>query len=360
MNVYAYAYGGTGGTGNSNGGAGGDAHSEATASNTGTQQVKVRAESWGGNGGTGSSGGGIGGDAVAVATGTGANKSIVNAKATGGMGAAGSNQQGRAEASATATGRDSGAVSEALSSGGLVEKVYAQALAPIAAPSWEAAATSQADALAGVSRAIPVAGDAQGRQAAALGIGLPSDDDITGALAGNPDAQQNFDVGGVSDILAYGFLSGSYMENGSGNSRTYQSILEFDFDVTSLLLDPRNLLAAFLDPFSTVDGFDSLRFRIFMEGSFPVDETFYDEASALAYFNDQTVDLGEWAGVVSGDNILDVTLQFYLTASSVGDGFGFDFVLGNSTIGIIPEPGTGLLFGAGLIGLAIGGRRRKA
>ncbi len=72
---------------------------------------------------------------------------------------------------------------------------------------------------------------------------------------------------------------------------------------------------------------------------------------AQAFFDDNVIELGDLmaAGV---DRLLDLHIEFELTTTANGQGFGTKFIVG----GIVPEPSTGLLLTFGLVVLA---RRRK-
>ena len=83
--------------------------------------------------------------------------------------------------------------------------------------------------------------------------------------------------------------------------------------------------------------------------------TFQTESldSAEAFFTDNSLLLG-----VLGAGNQTVDVSYLLTASGVGDGFGFDFRVG----GPVPEPSTWAMMLLGFAGLAYAGYRqaRKA
>ena len=114
------------------------------------------------------------------------------------------------------------------------------------------------------------------------------------------------------------------------------------------------LLIGFLDPLTQGSCFDSLQFQVFVEGNLEVDETFFNAADADAFFDDQLLTISSLGGSLVGD--LDLKFQFDLTASTAGDGYFTNFV-----VGTVPIPATVWLFGSGLLGLVgMAGRRKTA
>jgi hypothetical protein len=223
------------------------------------------------------------------------------------------------------------------------------------------AGTSVTEASAGVSSAVIDPSLALDLEAVAYGIGLPGISDINTALAGNSNVMSNFDVGGTSDILGMVVLGGAYSDDFFGASYTYSSFVDWDLDM-SLLGSQQDMLIGFLDPMFSENGFDSMNFRIEMEGSLVENQTFTDLSEALSYFDDNTLNLGDWTTGLSGN--LDMKFMMDLTTNDDGAGFAFDLVLGNSTEGSgstqpVPEPTTIALLGIGLAGLAGAEVRRR-
>jgi hypothetical protein len=185
-------------------------------------------------------------------------------------------------------------------------------------------------------------------ESAAFGTGLPSILDTNIALAGNSNVISNFDVGGTSDILGLVVMGGAYSDSGSGASKTYSSFVDWNLDM-SLLGTQQDMLVGLLDPLSSGNGFDSMRFRIQMEGITVEDQIFGNIGTALSYFDDNTLNLGDWTVGLTGN--LDMKFLLDLTTDDLGAGFAFDLVFGNSTgTQPVPEPSTVALRGIGLAG----------
>jgi len=309
-------------------GDGGDATSTAQGSNGGDRDVDVASTAVGGLAGSS----GIDGMASASATAT-----------TSGTGSA--------RAMATATGSSGTATADAHSSAGMVTALHAHASAP-------AASTSVAKSHAAVGQPAPGSLAAAGLQAAAFGTGLPSAADANTALAGNPRVRSNFDVGGTSDLLGLVVLGGAYSNRGTGRSQSYSAFVDFNLDM-GVVGSQQELLIGLLDPNFAGLGFDTLRFRIQQEGTTVVDETFLDPASALTFFDDQTLNLGTWTTGLVGN--LDLTFLLDLTTNDPGAAFALDLLFGNATLGsgpAVPEPSAVWLFGTAIVGLAGLARRR--
>jgi hypothetical protein len=106
-------------------------------------------------------------------------------------------------------------------------------------------------------------------------------------------------------------------------------------------------------------GFDTLRFRVTRLSILVVDQTFATVASAMSYFHDKVVQVGDWTTGVGSNNILDLRFTLDVTGSQAGSAFSTDFLVGNATISAVPEPSTYLLFAFGLVGLLTVARRRR-
>ncbi|MBT8061567.1 MAG: choice-of-anchor D domain-containing protein, partial [Gammaproteobacteria bacterium] len=357
VNVFDRAWSGSGGSVNSgtgSGGASGTANSSATGSNAGTANVAVTAQASGNTGGTGrgsGESGGMGGTAIASATGSGGGFVNTTATATGGNAGNGLNGAslglgGNAFAAATGTGTSGTTTANATvgqSNDNLVNDLATTASAPVAS-------TSAALARALLSGAGFDVTAASGQQATALGYGAPADV-VSLPLVLGDSVHANFDISAIaqshdindsgqldSDVFGIGVLGGSYSENGSGTSRTYTSRADFDVDLGQFQAGNQNLLVGFMNPVVTGDAFDdpdfSVRFRVFKEGTginnTIVDETFTTLSAALAYFDNNTIDLGDVETGVSGD--LDLRIQLDVTSDTPGTGFAMDYVVGNSTV----------------------------
>jgi hypothetical protein len=186
-------------------------------------------------------------------------------------------------------------------------------------------------------------------QGAAFGTGLPSPVDAQAALAGNANATAAL---AASHALGLVVLGGGVASDANATSITFDSSVAFHLDL-SQLSSSGSLVVGFLDPQLDGAGFDSLRFQILREGIAVVNETFGDTASALAYFDDQVLDLGDIASGVSGD--LDLEFLLSLTSDDPGAAFRTDLIFGS-----VPEPAAALLLGAALAAFALRARHRAA
>ncbi len=348
--VSDYAAGGDGGPVWSgipgSGGAGGTATSTAYGSNAGSLSVGVYANALGGDGGIASSGylDGVPGNAMAMAEGVGGGNVDVYSTAISGIG----RSSGFGTSTATATGTSGQATADATSyHQGMVNYLNARAIAPVS--STVVAESRSAIDLTAVDAPHDL-------NAATYAMGQPHGADLTSTLAGNPWVNSNFDMGGTSDIFLLATMSGCYPDEGSPTSKTFSSFIDMDVDMSELT--EQALLVGLMNPEYGVDGFDSLQFRIKQEDSLVYDTIFTDLSSALSFFNDNTLNLGDWSSGLTGD--LDLSFYFDLTTDDLGEGFRFDFIAGNSTIGSgppVPIPSAVWLLGSGLI--AIVGVRRK-
>jgi hypothetical protein len=244
---------------------------------------------------------------------------------------------------------------------GLVDGLSAEARAPLVraggAPGFAAALAQTAVArepLANVSAGV-------GAGSIASIVGAPTDEAVRRALQGNPGVIHDFDVGGSSDMLALGILSAASARRVPGQPWTDSLRLEGLFDMTSLEGNAQNLLIGFLDPSAGANGFDQLRLTldIFTAGdsTYSLRRNFETVDDALAFFGDNTIDLGLWLPAVGSRSDLNFQLSMFVTMSQPDSGFAIDFVLGNSTIGsgpsVVSEPPVILLCIAALLGLLL-------
>ncbi|MGI9341626.1 MAG: hypothetical protein ACR2QV_02175, partial [Gammaproteobacteria bacterium] len=267
---------------------------------------------------------------------------------------------GKAEASATANAGDSNAATalgtatgafptaaaEAGTSGGPVVSIVARSSAAVEA-------TDGNDRVQLLARADAWIGDGPhhntGHATAKAGA-LPSESFRDFMLNGNPIAQDA--LGSEASVALVGILGGLQPSNVS-TTDPFTSIL--DISLTPSALTNSDLLIAFLDPVASGTGFDELRFQILEEENTVFDQTFVDVAHALAFFDDNVLNLGAW--LAGEDGILDLRFRLDIISSGGSDGFTIDFLAGTAQI---PIPAAIAMFPAGLIALLLFSRRRFA
>jgi hypothetical protein len=145
------------------------------------------------------------------------------------------------------------------------------------------------------------------------------------------------DSGGAAGAMSAGY-------GGSGETLTYSAEADFSFSP----LAPEKLYLTLLGN-NAGAGFDSLRFEVDLNGTAVVSEFTTSLADAEAFFSDRAFDFGVLA---PGAQTLD--LKYVLTASGIGDGFGFTYETS------VPEPETWAMMLLGFAGLGAayaGGRR---
>jgi hypothetical protein len=168
--------------------------------------------------------------------------------------------------------------------------------------------------------------------------------------------------GDSSSFWGVAELGGIYAPGGSGFATMVTTTLRETMAVGEMPPSSRqHLLLSLMDPVFT-GSFDSLRFVVQEGASKVVDVTFADVTTAMAYFDDQTLDLGSLAGITGN---LDLALQFYFTSHIPGTGYSLELLCGNSTLGSgppVPLPGTVWLLGSSILGLVAWGwgRGRRA
>jgi hypothetical protein len=298
VTVSAFATGGQGGLASldplaqSAGGAGGAATATATGSSSGGKVVST-ASATGGAGGDGTASSASGGqaDATSKATSTGAASVIATSIATGGNG-------GATDMGPGATGQ-ANAESESNNGGGTVQ------------------ATAHS----------PGGGPASAMVVAAIEPGAPPPVEISKG--------QSASVGFLTPGKAMGEMSAGY--GGEGETLVYETTADFSF--TTSQSEP--LYLTLLNFAATGDGFDSLELKVTADAS-PFDYTFSSLRGAEMFFLDNKIDLG-FEG--AGPQVVDISL--FLTASHVGDGFGFSYNVA------VPEAPTWGMMLAGFAGLGL-------
>src|SRR5690606_36269181 len=117
----------------------------------------------------------------------------------------------------------------------------------------------------------------------------------------NPNAQLNYDFGAdfmdpeAGAIMAYGVIT-TATTGGMTSAELF-----FDVDTDEVEGASERLLLSFLDVHAVGEGFGELEFTVDVEGAEVVNETFADLASAVPYFTDSTLDLGDWSVGLSPD-----------------------------------------------------------
>ncbi len=309
---------------------GGDANSSSTALSEGAAQSYSTAR--GGYAGLGGLGHGTSGAATSLAQATGSSFALANALSTTGHE---NTVAGRAKAQAVAAAdiADASAVAESTGNGA-VSSVRAVAAGRLQGTDHQLAA----EAVATVGNELESDFSMRSNTLTSVGIGLPADAAVTALLADSTQVASDFDVGGTSDVL--GYINMSTGQILSDNSDTFSGLgLEIYFDIdTSQLSSQQSLLVGLLDAQAFGSGFETLSFQIAIESTTVVDMVFEDVLAASEYFSDNTLDLGLWVDLVSGDGMLDV--DFFLNANipMTDMGFGFTAVFGNSSVGANPVP----------------------
>jgi hypothetical protein len=230
----------------------------------------------------------------------------------------------------------------------------AQGLAPVAGNLTDySTSESYAEAIAGTDTAVAT-GDYRGKEAFAVLVADPNAVAVSAALTGNSNVSTGF--GDQADAVLVGSLGAAYATQffgdpdlGSGVSLTSTALLDLTIDLSSPF-DEVDVVLGLLDPVSVGSGFDLLRYQVIGEGNLLVDQSFVDLAAAMAFFDDQFLDLGVVS--VGSDGLLDLSIRLDLTGSRPGDGFYVNSIAG---IQVVPLPGTFWLLATG-IGIAVGRR----
>jgi hypothetical protein len=249
---------------------------------------------------------------------------------------------------ATAKGSSGTATTVAGTMGGIFSNVAGTATGQVGStppPQVGSTATTQS-----ISNIVGVVAglDHSGLNSYAFTTALPGSSFVSNAFATHPTVASAFDAAGAS-VLGTAAQGAFYAIDATG-SRTYDSQARFTFDTSHLSGD---LLVGLLDNASFGAGFDSLTFSIAEQGVTVFNTAVTTLAAAEAFFDDRVLDLGS---STVGPN-LDLSFDFDLVASNVGNGFGEDFLFGATSSAAVPEPSTLSLFGlAALMTFAL---RRK-
>jgi hypothetical protein len=122
-------------------------------------------------------------------------------------------------------------------------------------------------------------------------------------------------------------LSAAYAADAAGAPLTSSASAELAINLAPI--SQRELAIGFLQPTLAATPLDAARLRISVEESTLVDLTFDSPAAISAYFLDQVVDLGDYAGV---DGVLDLRVTLDVTASTPGARLVAPMIIGNTTL----------------------------
>jgi hypothetical protein len=201
----------------------------------------------------------------------------------------------------------------------------------------QSTAQSGSDSLTTTAQA-PAGGPASALAKAGVGASVPGG--LIKIRAGQSASYASMEPNGDH---AAGAMSAGY--GGSGESLTYSAEAVFTFTTIA----PEDLYLTLLDNNHTGFGFDSMDFTIVWNYVY-LPFSFSTLSDAETWFKNRTFDFG---AVNPGSQTVD--LFYSLTASRVGDGFGFDYRLA------VPEASTWamMLLGFAVLGFA-GWRRARA
>jgi hypothetical protein len=389
-------YDGIGGAGG-NGANGGNATAIATAED-GPEASAIATAGNGGNVGVGGAGrlrngarGGSAGDGgTAVATASALNlggDADATARATAGNGGAknpNSNnppraRPGNATATATATAPYGTATATPTATNGLGEFGSAIARGVISGLNgdadsgslYRASRNAQITSITAEAKApIPQGGRGQAQSEAAAGdataffsfkpnttlnsfagaVGDPLSSDVVATSVGKPNVIRGLEIGRGGHQLGLVELGGLYPTSSSGGSAVFFSSVSFEFNPTAL--GSPYFAVGLEDGQLSGGGFDLLNFEVLENGVPAVQSVFTTAESALAYFNDQVLDLGALRPGSNG--LIDLTFDLSLTGHIAGDGFAIDLAVAD-----VPEPRSAVLLATGLA-LVFGLARRRA
>lgn len=338
----AEATGGTGGTAvqspgdQAYGGAGGAAHATRIGHSTGGN-VDITAQASGGFNGNPWFNGGLmmpGGDATAIAHGiSDSGNANVTANAFGGNGRAQTNSVwGAAHGQATAEGATGTAWARAYNIEAFdlgIAGGSAQATAQIADNEVVSEARQAINAPI-KPRSAPDATQATNFNAVVYMTGYPSESDAQAILGLGGGVADDFDVtGNKTDLFMMYTLGGGSPTNISA-SRTFTAYADLNINPFEMpAFTQRNAMLGFVNPRYKGNGFDTLRIRYNWNGTNSIDTTFNTLTNALAYFDNNTIDLGTFPSHTNNLNYrMEITLD--VTTANPNDGFWVDAVFGNT------------------------------
>lgn len=176
------------------------------------------------------------------------------------------------------------------------------------------------------------------RRSFAAATGVPDAALYEPLLETNGNVAAAFDASGAEVVLLGwqgGFPDGL---DSAIPTETIHTSVDVVFD-TKTLGDSGNLLLGLLNPLYSGQGFDSLDFRVSIDGAPVETQTFTALSAALAYFDDHVIDLGPW---VPADD--ELRLRIELDAFFAHDGERFVVTYSAANASPVPLPATSLLF----------------
>jgi hypothetical protein len=266
---------------------------------------------------------------------------------------------GSATATAEAFG-DTGTATATATSGD-VDGTYVQARAE--GPVASTVVVEGSSGIGGVGDQLDLS---SGEQSFANAMAMPDEAGLITQVEGNSEVNDFF-FGSPDPTVVLGkvVMGATTSLDASGGIHTYSSGVDFAFD-TTLIDDPEFLALGFLDSAFLGDEVDfvSMSFGVEQEGQQVYFGEFSNLDSALGFFDNNILDLGDWTADLVG--FLDLSFLFEVTlGTNPGhSGFGIDFIFGNANPdaipdpGAIPEPSTFLLMAFG-VGIALYLRRRR-
>src|SRR5208282_4018584 len=131
----------------------------------------------------------------------------------------------------------------------------------------------------------------------------------------------NAALGGAAATVFGAGTQGAFYSSTATGAQTYQSSIDWTLNATSI---SGHLIVGLLDNQTLGTGFTSLNFTVVEGGSTLVNVAFTTLATAQAFFTNDALDLGTFASTSN----LSLAINFDLTTSATGSGFGENFLLG--------------------------------